>query len=145
MTRILVALDDTEASRRAAGFVHGLFGGGAAEVLAVSVTRVPAPWIPVGMEYGAVYPWPVPGSDPDDLEEAVKATAEEAEHTIHDSGLDDAEALVIVGDPVEEITRAAREHQVDFIVVGSHHKNLLERFFLGSVSEKLSKNGNASS
>jgi nucleotide-binding universal stress UspA family protein len=137
VTRILVALDDTDASHRAADFVHRLFGEGTTEVLAISVARVPAPWIPVGIEYGAVYPWPMVGAQPDEVEEAVKATTEEAEHTIHDSGLDEAEALVSIGDPVEEITRAAADHGADLIVVGSHHKNLLERFFQGSVSEKL--------
>jgi nucleotide-binding universal stress UspA family protein len=137
VTRILVALDDTDASRRAADFVHHQFGEGTTELLAISVARVPAPWIPLGIEYGAVYPWPMVGPETDEVEEAVKATTEEAEHTIHDSGLGDAEALVSIGDPVEEIIRAAREHAADVIVVGSHHKNLLERIFHGSVSEKL--------
>lgn len=141
MTRILVALDDTDASRRAAAFVHRVFGD-TTELLAISVARVPAPWIPVGIEYGAVYPWQMVGSEPEELDETVKATTEEAEHTIHESGLGEAEALVTIGDPVEEITRAAREHEADLVVVGSHHKNLLERFFQGSVSEKLIRGAN---
>lgn len=141
MTRILVALDDTEASRRAANFVHEQFGRGTDEVLALSVARVPPPWIPVGVEYGAVYPWPESAAEPEDLEEAVRSTAAGAGHTIHHSGLDGVRPLVSVGDPAEEITRAAREHQVDFIVVGSHHKNVLERFLVGSVSEKLVREG----
>ena len=123
--------------RRAAEFVHRLFGDGTIELLALSVAQVPAPWMPVGVEYGAVYPWPMVGGEPGEVGEALDATTKDAEDTIHDIGLGEAEALVSIGDPVEEITRAAREHQADLVVVGSHHKNLLERFLQGSVSEKL--------
>jgi len=49
----------------------------------------------------------------------------------------DAESIILKGDPAEKILDFADEHNVDMIVVGSLGKSGIERFALGSVSEKV--------
>jgi len=41
------------------------------------------------------------------------------------------------GDPAEAILRAAEEHAVDLVVLGTRGLSALERFFLGSVAERV--------
>jgi len=43
------------------------------------------------------------------------------------------------GQPHEEILKAAAERHIDLIVIASHGKNGLERYFIGSVAEKVTK------
>jgi nucleotide-binding universal stress UspA family protein len=45
------------------------------------------------------------------------------------------ERLLVVGDPADEITRLAREHHCDLIIVGTHGRTGLSRLLLGSVAE----------
>ncbi len=49
----------------------------------------------------------------------------------------EAESIILKGDPAEKILDFADEHDVDMIVVGSLGKSGIERFALGSVSEKV--------
>jgi len=44
------------------------------------------------------------------------------------------------GDPANEICRYAEAEDIDLIVVGRRDKGLLEKFFLGSVSQKVVQN-----
>ena len=53
------------------------------------------------------------------------------------SGLEDAQAVGEVGDPVDAIERAAQELDADLIVVGSNDRNFLQRLFSPSVSKGL--------
>jgi hypothetical protein len=55
MKRVLVAVDDSDASRRAATFVNYFFDGMDVEILAVNVAPAAAPWIPAGVIWGALY------------------------------------------------------------------------------------------
>lgn len=43
--------------------------------------------------------------------------------------------LIWEGDPGESIVEAARSEQVDLVVVGSHGRGSMGRFFIGSVSD----------
>jgi nucleotide-binding universal stress UspA family protein len=129
MTKVLVALDESPVSRRAAEVAGRLFAGPDTEFLAISVAEVPTAW---GDPFGGVYAlpqsfWndmPPEGLTPKDV--AAEADA---------SGLDRAEALVEVGAPVDRIVAAAEEHDVDVIVVGAHHKGFLRRVVDPSISE----------
>lgn len=47
------------------------------------------------------------------------------------------EVEVRVGNPVEQILAAAKQHNVDVIVMGTHSKGMIEHSFLGSVAEKV--------
>ena len=48
-----------------------------------------------------------------------------------------AESILRVGNPFEEIVNAARELGVDLIVIGSHGYRGLERLLLGSTAERV--------
>jgi nucleotide-binding universal stress UspA family protein len=42
-----------------------------------------------------------------------------------------------VGDPVDQIVRAVRAERADMLVVGTHGRRGVSKFFLGSVAERL--------
>lgn len=46
----------------------------------------------------------------------------------------DAETVIEVGDPKETISEAAEKLNVDLLILGSHSRGPIQRFFLGSVS-----------
>lgn len=48
--------------------------------------------------------------------------------------------LIWEGDPAESIVDAARSEQVDLVVVGSHGRGSVGRFFIGSVSDHVVRN-----
>jgi universal stress protein A len=49
--------------------------------------------------------------------------------------------LLRVGIPFEEIVKAAREEGADLIVIGTHGRGGLARFFLGSVADRVVRMG----
>jgi nucleotide-binding universal stress UspA family protein len=137
--RILVALDDSEASQRAAQFVNEFFAGSEHEVIGLNVSPAPVPWIPpVG--YGEVYAFPAAPAGvatPEDARAAEAQAEETAAHTVEEVGLEADERYSAIGEVVGEICRAALDHDVDLIVVGSHDKGAFKRFLTGSVSTTL--------
>lgn len=126
MAKVLIAVDDSLVSLRAAREGARLFG--TAEFLVINVARRLVPWVS-GWEYGAAYPLeisdlPAEGLDEDEL----GALAVEA-------GLGPAEVLKVEAvDPAQAICEAAEEHDVDVIVVGSHDRGILKRLLNPSVS-----------
>jgi len=137
--RILVALDDSEASQRAAQFVNEFFAGLDHEVIGLNVSPTAVPWIPpVG--YGEVYAFPVAPAGvaaPEEVEAAEVQAEHAAAQTVDEAGLAADERYAAVGDVVGEICRAALDHDADLIVVGSHDKGAFKRFLTGSVSTTL--------
>ena len=149
MTRVLVAVDDSEGSVRAAETAHRLFGDDA-EYLAVNVTNVvdiaAIPWYgagwgaPYAAPYGTVWSYRAEGVVADDGtpidagEEAAEANAREL---AEQSGLRDAEAVGEEGDPATAVLRAAEERQVDVIVVGTEERGWLDRLVRPSVSKEI--------
>lgn len=139
MTTILLALDDTEASRYAAETAHAMFGD-AADYLAVYVTADPE--ATSSMTWGSVYGYPfsAPPVLLDDMArsatEVVETARAEASRQAADAGIP-AEALGEVGDPAHAISRAAREHAVDLIVVGHSQRGWLRSLFDPSVTDEL--------
>lgn len=133
MTRkVLVAIDDSIASVRAAEFARELFAGQEVEVIAISVTPRPTPWIAGEVGFGATYPYlavPLPELD-EELEQR-------AEQTVEQRGASADVKLAEVGDPAEAIREAARAHRVSVIVVGSHQRGLFSRLLHGSVGDEL--------
>ena len=51
--------------------------------------------------------------------------------------LDGEETELLVGDPVTGILDSARHWEADLVVVGTHSRGALERFFLGSTAAKV--------
>jgi nucleotide-binding universal stress UspA family protein len=134
--RILVALDESEASRRAAQFVNNFLRDVDVEVLALNVADVVIPWYP-GIGTGAVMPYPFPPLDPAAEEELVDKAEIRGRRIIEDSGIANDESLVEFGDPVETIQAAASEHGVDLVVIGATEKGWWSRLLQGSTSETI--------
>ena len=131
--KVLIALDESAASARAARAATRLFAPvPGSEFLVINVSRVPAPWVG-GAGFGTVTPL---GVDP----EWLTHVGEDSEHEVdlmaraQSIGVPEPEPLVRAGDPVTEICRAAADHHVDVIVVGSHDKTALRRLFDPSVA-----------
>lgn len=132
--KVLVALDDSPVSARAARSAARLFGSQPdTEFLVINVAAVPTPWA-AGVGYGWVGPmmvdprWFQP--DPPDEDDLERALLDEAAG----AGLPDARPIVRAGDAVEQICAAADANHVDVIVVGSHDKSALARLFDPSVA-----------
>lgn len=135
-TNILVAVDRSPVSLRAAQVAARLFSDRAGtDFFVVNVARLPAPWV-AGAPFGLVGPMVVEpttfeaGRDAERIEHQLLETAVAA-------GMDDAEPVVRVGDPVTEICRAAQTVGADVIVVGAHEKSALRRIFDPSVADGL--------
>ena len=132
MTRVLVALDGSEVSVRAAQAAVDLFGPDH-EYFVVNVAAAAVVW-PEGVTYGGVYP--MSGDEWTALTVAVDTAAQEtAEHGATKAGITPAEILVEHGDPVAAICDAADSHDADVIVVGSHDKGRLERLITPSIAD----------
>ena len=48
-----------------------------------------------------------------------------------------ASAMMVTGDPAQQIVRMARSKRADLIVVGTHGRRGFSKFFLGSVAERV--------
>lgn len=130
--KILLATDGSESARKAADAVIELARLSGAKVYAVCVID------------RSIY-----SSVPEDLEweEAMYAQfrelGEEAvsyvEKAAEDSGLQ-VESTLLEGHPAEKILDFAEKQDADMIVIGSLGKTDIERFLLGSVSEKVVRN-----
>jgi nucleotide-binding universal stress UspA family protein len=147
MTRVLVAVDETEDSVHAAQVAHSLFGDGpeyfAVNVGSIRLDTAHVPWYEAG--WGAAYPVPYGGvwtyrRGTEDTDARPRADAPDevaaatARRVSDDSGLPEAQAIGELGDPADAILRAAEEHRVDVIVVGSHDRGWLSRLWQPSVS-----------
>ena len=148
MTRVLIAVDDSDESVQAARSASELFGE-TAEYLVVNVAQTPAPeaTMPWGyvMAYEpglalAMYPTPpalqsvtTEPSHGRARDEALAVAEERATKVAHEADVDQAEVVAGMGDPAATSVDAAHEHHVDVLVVGSHDRSWFHRLFSGSV------------
>jgi nucleotide-binding universal stress UspA family protein len=122
MIRVLVAIDDSRVSVRAASEAARLFPD--AEFLVLNVTK---PFVPVaGGDFGVVYPVNIADltMSPDELAERI-----------HQAGVEPIETIQEFGDPARVICEAAEKHDADVVVLGSHDKGLIHRIFAPSVAD----------
>jgi nucleotide-binding universal stress UspA family protein len=125
---VLIALDESRASRHAAAEAARLFPAPGTRFLVVNVARYPAPWVPIG-GFGLVSV-PPPG-----WEQAAELGDEtEVSRMAQDAGLSEPDVLTEVGEPVDAICHAADEQDADVVVVGAHHRGFISRLLSPSVS-----------
>jgi nucleotide-binding universal stress UspA family protein len=141
MGRILLAVDDSEGSQRAAEFVARFFSPQEHDVTAVNVARSLSAAMP-DVPFGGVGAWPWVPSGPTDPAVARQLLADEAavaEAMAVDVAPPGAHVEVVFGHPVDAITRAADEVDADVIVVGTNEPGWIERLLGGSVSASLAR------
>ncbi len=136
--RILVAIDFSEpvsslVIEKAAGLAKCM----GAEVCLLNVVEKE---IPILMAKGFL----VPSPDRRVIEKAFNKVKEESVKRLEEMAREVAGKwgikvlpLVEVGVPTEVILNTAQKIEADLIVVGSHGKGGIEKFFLGSVSERV--------
>lgn len=130
--RVLIALDDSAVSVKAARVAVGLFPSPDTEFLVINVANLAVPWSSPGGGFGMVSA--VPGYDllsPEGLGQSELLTRAEQ------AGVERPEILTDAGDPAACICAAADEHDVAVIVVGSHDKRLLARLLDPSVATEV--------
>jgi len=123
-TRLLLATDLSEASASATDQAFELAGRLGASLLVVSVIDPGSLLLPGGRVRARI----------DQVRERREQLAQVLVERGRDEGVD-VSFLVWTGDPGDEIVEAARSERADMVLVGSHGRGAVGRFFLGSVSE----------
>lgn len=127
--RIMLATDLSPASEQAGREALELAAGLRAELLIVSVIDPRSLRLPGGRF----------GVRVDQVRTARESAAQELVSRGRATGVR-VSFLIWEGEPGEAIVDAARSEAVDFVVVGSHGRGSVGRFFLGSVSDHVVHN-----
>lgn len=128
MDEVLIPFDGSSMSRSALEFACERFDDEELIVLSVvdtSVTYEPETY--VGVKLGDIY---------EKREAEAEALLDEAAEIADEYGRSVTTALDH-GEPSKVIVREAADRDVDHVVMGSHSQGAIERFFLGSVSERV--------
>lgn len=131
LRRMILATDGSEASAKALKFVLTKFqpdrstGNGERVPIHVSVFHV----LPLVMYPG--------------LKKASKKLLEQCVQKLIKAGFT-AEPLCYLGNPAEEIIKAASQQQADLIVMGAQGLGAIARFLIGSVSTRVVQHANGS-
>jgi nucleotide-binding universal stress UspA family protein len=142
MTRILIAVDQTEHSIEAAQAAHHLFGDDA-EYFVMNVTNDVPFGLPSGFGFAVAMPSTAlalgdamiaPGAYESALVESGERARQIAAEVAQEADLPRASVLGDVGDPAHALLEAAHSHQADVIVVGSHTQGWISKLFRGSVA-----------
>lgn len=125
LNRILVPIDFSECSRKALTYALSFARQFGASIELIYVVETPPP-IPGLMDF------PQPNVS------AAKAAREKlAELTLDLDATVRISARTDLGIPHEEIIRAAEEQNIDLIILGTHGRSGLRRFFLGSTTDRV--------
>jgi nucleotide-binding universal stress UspA family protein len=129
--KVLVATDGSESAMRAVEMAARLSSalGAKLVILTVSAPRLSAEERAEARRQGM--------SEGDALEGFWQQVLAEARAHAHRAGAADIEALCAVGDPAEQILEAARDPQIQMVVLGRRGRGRLAGLLLGSVSQKL--------
>ncbi|WP_254839363.1 universal stress protein [Natronomonas marina] len=128
MTAVLVPYDGSTLSQEALTFACERFPE--AEVTALFVVDTTVTYQPekyVGVKLSEIYEQ----RETEGEEILADAEALAAEHGTTLS------TAIVKGRPSKEILAYVDEHGIDHVVLGSHSQDLIERFFVGSVAERV--------
>jgi nucleotide-binding universal stress UspA family protein len=127
-TRALVAVDDSDPSRRALSMAARFAAGLATRLTLCSVVDS-RDLLATATTYG----YDATPFEVDMRTASSKLLADAAATAGVDTVLDDS--VVVEGEPAEAIQHTAAQRNCDFIILGSHGRRGLQRLFLGSVAE----------
>jgi len=131
LRNILVATDFSPASRPAFRRALELAISNQAALWIAHVAASPGPMSPDGYVLPRVY---------DEMEQAIRADAQKRLRVLLGRARKlgaRGRALLLKGTPHEAIVRAARGHRADMIVLGTHGRTGMARFFVGSVAARV--------
>lgn len=129
-SKILVAVDGSEGSRKAITFAQSLAIGTGAHLTLLTVVEPPT-IIPIVPFEGFVY------SSYDPSPENLAASQRALTELVANLAKDQVSGRIEVGSAAETISRIAKEEAVDLLVVGARGLSVGERLLLGSVSDRL--------
>ena len=130
LQRILVPTDFSESARHALTYGLSFAREYKAELLLLHVVEI----VPVGYA-SDLFPAPMAAVFQEVSTYARAELAQLAKLAL-DRGVTTRE-LVAQGKPSAEIVRAARDHDVDIIVLGTHGKGMLDKALFGSTTERV--------
>jgi nucleotide-binding universal stress UspA family protein len=127
---IVVGVDGSDTSRRAAEIGAEIARSRGAKLVLVTVVRPPEGWWGIG---GAP---PTPEALSAALVEGQQQVLKEAEEQLSLEGVD-YETAEELGDPTSRLIAVAEEREAGLIVIGKRGAGLAERVMLGSVADRL--------
>jgi nucleotide-binding universal stress UspA family protein len=127
---IVVGVDGSETSTRAAVIATEIARSRQAKLLLVTVVRPPEGWWGIG---GAP---PTPEALSAALVEGQQQVIRETEEHLSLDGVD-YETVEELGDPTSRLIAVAEEREAGLIVIGKRGAGLAERVMLGSVADRL--------
>jgi nucleotide-binding universal stress UspA family protein len=127
---IVVGVDGSETSTRAAVIATEIARSRQAKLLLVTVVRPPEGWWGIG---GAP---PTPEALSAALVEGQQQVIRETEEQLSLEGMD-YETVEELGDPTSRLIAVAEEREAGLIVIGKRGAGLAERVMLGSVADRL--------
>jgi len=128
MSEIIVTLDGSDLSERALPYAKAFAAATGAKLLLVTV------WGGAERDIATALP--------DAAEELVARGEEHYEHYLEEAAKrlgGDAETRVLTGDPADEVLRLIEERQPELLVLATHGRSGIGRWFYGSVAGKLAR------
>ena len=157
MIQVLIAVDESEQALNAARVAYNLFGDNATYTVVNVADESPMIWGGDSLMWGVGYPVlmtpaglvgvaprptagagagaPVPDIDSSPIDAAMQVAMDVAT----EAELPNPQVVGEVGDPARAILEAARQHEADVIVVGSHDRSWVTRLFGPSVADSILK------
>jgi len=135
--RVLVAVDDTDASLDALSFAEDILPS-ESEVLLLNVATsiADSSFLLAPTPLGAVVPPPDAGIEVGALRERARSVLAQARAEVGRTDLD-VSVVVDEGDAASRICDTAASAEVDLVVVGTNDRGLFERMWMGSVSRRV--------
>ncbi len=129
-SRILVGIDDSEASKEALTFATRLAGEHSGQLIVAHSVN----WISVVSQMAASGAIIDTAPVVDDLKAEGEALLDAAVDAAKQGGVA-AQRQALEGEPVQSLLAFAAEAKCSLIVMGTHGRSALERFFVGSTTE----------
>jgi nucleotide-binding universal stress UspA family protein len=154
MTQVLIAVDDSEHSLHAARIAYELFGDTASYTVVNVTDQNAMMWGGDSLMWGVGYPVmlapegligvapPTAGAangTPSVDTASIDAAMHVALDVATEADIPNPQVVGEVGDPAQAIVHAARHHQADVIVIGSHERSWFSRLLSPSVSGSVVK------
>jgi universal stress protein A len=128
--RIIVATDLSPASEPALKEAIGLAKENGAELLIAHAYQPPSVVEAQSISAGVYEEWD------QSIRAGVKVRLQELVESAAKEGVQ-AKSLILTGAPYEAIAEAARSKDADLVVLGTHGRKGVSRFFLGSVAARV--------